>query len=425
MLRRFPYVLGVVWLSVLFLLPLPLIQTLAQGLPSIYANEALAIQAGSIAYVWMLAAIYLATRPRWLDRLIGLPSVYMIHGILSLFAIVLAFLHKLGSPSAGWIEITGDWALYLLIALMVYSLVFMAGWLTSRVPPLARVKRWLEGLFKHEFSVWLHRLNLVATALVFIHVQLISYVTAIHPYMWLFDGYTALVAAAYVWAKVHEAYFSPRGQLAAVRELAPNFYEFTVRLRRGRRVRIAAGDYVFVSFPGIAGLRELHPFSVVNHVTGDYVVLAIRGDGDFTRAVQRVALGSGVRLTAGFGFFHTVIADHGRDRLVLVAGGSGVVPMIAVAQTYADRPVTLYYSAHSRADMIYVRELEDLARRRPNLSVFCREGRFDVDAVAGAEADAEAVYLLSGPSALGKAWKRALLAAGVHDDHLYYEAFTW
>ncbi|WP_225352150.1 hypothetical protein [Secundilactobacillus similis] len=81
---------GLVWAIILFVLPLPLIQTLANGLPAIYNQEALAIQVGSIAYVWFLASIYLSTRPKWLDRLIGLPSIYFIHGMLSIFAIGLA-----------------------------------------------------------------------------------------------------------------------------------------------------------------------------------------------------------------------------------------------------------------------------------------------------------------------------------------------
>lgn len=192
MLKRLPYLQGLTWLIVLFVVPLPLIQALALGLPSIYASDALAIQWGSIAYVWFLVAIYLSTRPKWLDRLIGLPSVYFIHGVLSLLAIGLAFLHKEGTHSFGLIRQTGDWAFDLFLGLMVYSLVFMAGWLTSRFGVLRWIKRQLERLFHHELSVWLHRLNLVAVALVFIHVQLISYMTAIPSYIWLFNGYTAV-----------------------------------------------------------------------------------------------------------------------------------------------------------------------------------------------------------------------------------------
>jgi hypothetical protein len=99
---------------------------------------------GVIAYVWMLLAIYIGTKPKWIDRLIGLPMAYMIHGILSLVAIILAFLHKEGSPSAGLIKLTGDYAFYLFVALAIYSLVFMAGWLTSRIRILEVIKKILR-----------------------------------------------------------------------------------------------------------------------------------------------------------------------------------------------------------------------------------------------------------------------------------------
>lgn len=108
MFKKHDYTLGVLWAAAIFILPLPFIQTLEAGLPAIYYPQKLPIIAGTIAYVWLLLAIYLSTRPRRLDRLIGLPKVYMIHGIMSLGAILLAWLHMQGSPSAGLIKQTGN-----------------------------------------------------------------------------------------------------------------------------------------------------------------------------------------------------------------------------------------------------------------------------------------------------------------------------
>ena len=154
MFKKHDYTLGVLWAAAIFILPLPFIQTLEAGLPAIYYPQKLPIIAGTIAYVWLLLAIYLSTRPRWLDRLIGLPKVYMIHGIMSLGAILLAWLHMQGSPSAGLIKQTGNITFYLFFGLAVYSMVFMAGWLTKRVPFLAKSKQVLEEkIFKHELSI--------------------------------------------------------------------------------------------------------------------------------------------------------------------------------------------------------------------------------------------------------------------------------
>lgn len=421
LLKRFPHILFLAWVVILFILPLPLELTLTTGLGS----AALAIQAGSIAYVWFLAAIYLATRPHWLDRLIGLPSIYMVHGCLSIFAIALAFVHKTSTHSGGMIKTTGDVALYIFIALMLYSLVFMASWLTSRIPPLNHLKHLLETTFKHEFSVWLHRLNLIAVILVFIHVQLIGYITAIHPYMWWFDGYTALVALAYLYAKLRDTWWLSRAKLVDKRELAPNFFEFTFQLTSRHKITVKPGDYVFINFPDYPQLRELHPFSVVNAVTDNELVLAIRGDGDFTQTIQGLPLKALAHLTGGFGRFDTMISTHPEKTLVFVAGGSGVVPMLALVQAYPQLPITLYYSAHRPTDLIYVPQLRALAAKQPTLTLHIQVGRFDVDSTVQTVTTSPALYLLSGPSQMGHAWQQALSAAGISHEDVYYEEFSW
>jgi predicted ferric reductase len=72
----------------------PIYLHFGQGLPTLYTDQAPAFMFGVIAYVWMLWLLFFGTKPKWIDRLIGLPMAYMIHGILSLVAIILAFLHK-------------------------------------------------------------------------------------------------------------------------------------------------------------------------------------------------------------------------------------------------------------------------------------------------------------------------------------------
>ncbi len=300
MIKRHNFALGITWLFILFVIPLPLIQTLAAGLPVIYSSEFQAIYYGTIAYSWMLAAIYLATKPKWLDRLIGLPDMFMIHGIISIAAIAMAYLHKTGTTSQGWIKTTGDWAFDLFLGLMIYSLIFMAGWLTSRLPFLETIKHFLEKIFRHELSVWIHRLNLIATALVFIHVLLINYITAIKPFMIWFLGYSGFVFIAYVWSKIHNEVGDTTGILQESRSLADNVIELTIGFQDHKKMNIKAGDYIFLSFPNIPGLKEPHPFSIANPPTDkNQLVLAIRGDGDFTSKLPKVPEKSKVKIMGG------------------------------------------------------------------------------------------------------------------------------
>lgn len=227
MLRKLRIPLTLTWLTVMFVIPMPLLVLLTNGLSPLYADSALAIQSGMIAYCWMLTAVILSTRPHWLDRLIGLPNIYMIHGILSLGAILLAALHRNALPSSGIIALTGNAAFWIFISMAVWSMVFMAGWLTTRVPLLARVKNAVERVFKHEFSVWLHRLNLVAVTLIFIHVQLIPIVNTIRPFMIAFDAFSALAAVLYIRAKLVQRFGAHRGKVEAFHTIAPGSWKST------------------------------------------------------------------------------------------------------------------------------------------------------------------------------------------------------
>lgn len=427
MMKHHNYALGLTWTIILFVVPLPLIQTLAAGLPLAYSDEFQAIYFGAIAYAWMLAAIYLSTRPKWLDRLIGLPDMYLIHGVISIAAIFLAYLHQNQTQSVGWIKTTGDWAYWLLLGLLGYSLLFMAGWLTSRIPVIKRIKAWLEPIFRHEVSVWIHRLNLVATVLVFIHVILINYVTAIKPFMIWFYLYSILTLTTYVWSKYRDSMLSPRATLIENTEIAENVHE--LRLKLTTNLELLPGDFVFISFPTIEGLKELHPFSLVNSPTNNNAIqLAIRGDGDFTKALANIPEGTPVRVVGGYGRYQQFLNERPEfTNVVIIAGGVGIVPLLSMMEANANRVISLFYTAHRAEDLLYPEKIMDW-RRRGKFQAYQQVGRFvDSEVLRRLPKDFQtnSLFLIGGPSSMMRHWKRVFKKYGVPAGHLYAEEFNW
>ena len=62
--------------------------------------------------------------------MIGLPSTYMMHGILGILALVAATLHRFTAISYhAIIKDTGNIAWYLEIFLIVYAIIFLSPWL--------------------------------------------------------------------------------------------------------------------------------------------------------------------------------------------------------------------------------------------------------------------------------------------------------
>ena len=131
-MKRITSNIALAWAVVLFIIPLPFLAALVAGFPALYSDALFGAELGVVAYTWMLAAVYLACRPRWVDRTVGLPHMYMIHGVLAILAIILAFLHQSLLPGAGaLIGLTGHAGLYLFMAVAAWSLVFMASCLTA------------------------------------------------------------------------------------------------------------------------------------------------------------------------------------------------------------------------------------------------------------------------------------------------------
>lgn len=427
MVKSHNYALGLTWAIILFVIPLPMIQTLAVGLPAAYADEFQAIYFGAIAYAWMLVAIYLSTRPKWLDRLIGLPNIYLIHGMMSIAAVFLAYLHQSQTESMGWIKTTGDWAYWLLLSLLGYSLIFMAGWLSSRVKIVQLVKSWLAPLFKHEVSIWIHRLNLVATVLVFIHVILINYVVAIKPFMFWFYLYSGLTLVSYIWSKYQNWVRNSNASLTNNVGIADNVRE--LELQPSSKISALPGDYIFVSFPTIKGLSELHPFSLVNSPTdSSKLILAIRGDGDFTRSLDQVQPGTPAKVTGGYGRYQPFLTEHsGYQNMVIIAGGIGVVPLLSIIDSHPDDNIQLFYTAHRQSDLLYPEKLADW-QKRPTFRLFQQVGRFqDAEVVRQLPKDGQdnTIFLLGGPSKMTRHWRRVLLRNGASSGQIYAEEFDW
>jgi ferredoxin-NADP reductase len=86
---------------------------------------------------------------------------------------------------------------------------------------------------------------------------------------------------------------------------------------------------------------------------------------------ERAAVGLEVEASGPFGRFCLDEARH--RRVVLIAGGSGITPMMSMLRYIDDRclgtPVLLLYCVRTRNDVMFQDELRHLSRRLPNLRV--------------------------------------------------------
>jgi ferredoxin-NADP reductase/DMSO/TMAO reductase YedYZ heme-binding membrane subunit len=148
--------------------------------------------------------------------------------------------------------------------------------------------------------------------------------------------------------------------------------------------------------------------------------------------------GMRVKVAAPAGKF--LFAGHEADRVVLVAGGIGITPMMSVVRSLTDRgwkgPMYLLFSVKKVKDVVFERELAYLQPRFPNLHVLVTvtsdpdtawsgaRGQITRDVVEQFVPDLKrGPVMLCGPDAMMTAMRKLFVAIGVPDAEIHQEAF--
>jgi predicted ferric reductase len=301
---------------------------------------------GALANTAMRAAIYLAIRPQWLERLLGgLDKNYRLHKWLGIAALVVSAVHW------GWAQIP-KWLVDL-------------GWLQ---PPARRG----AGQIQEGLIGWLHQQRGFAEdigewAFYLAALLIILALLKQFPYRWFFKthrwlGLVYLVLIAHSVMLMPPAYWSSvLGATMALLLAAGSFAAGVSLLRRvGRRHQVVghieeltyhadnrvlqvhimldgawpghtAGQFAFVTFDETEGP---HPFSLSSAWQNDgQLSFSIKGIGDYTRTLpQTLQSGDAVTIEGPYGCFDF----RGRaPAQIWIAGGIGIAPFIGQLQALA------------------------------------------------------------------------------------------
>lgn len=411
--------------AVLFPMPLMLVYEAVATEP---VNLMQLVQFALIAYCWWLLAILLSVRPRWLDRLVGLPQVYRLHGVLGIGALVLAFVHDQNSyTSNGLAETLGDWGLYGAITTLCLAVFFLSGWLVDRSGTLLRARRFLERVvFRHQLSIWLHRLNLVVVLLIWLHVHVLARMNQYAGFMILFDLYTVAVLAVYAWKKWVAPSTHLQGTVVGNEARGASTRRLSIELDRADPA-VRPGDFFFLGLEGTAAVgRERHPFSATDDDQGT-ITFTIRQHGDWTNRLGDVAVGTRARLEGPFGRFDAEVAAHDPEApLVLLGMGAGVAPLLSLAAAHhRDRRIHLLWSVRTPDDLYYRDQLTQYeAASDGRMQVTTSVGRFRREDLEQELTDEElrtGAFFIVGSSPAVLANQRLLRRMGVSRRRIHQE----
>lgn len=405
-------------------------------------RRAIVLLSGILALWWMSAGMLLAGRPGWLEqRLGGLDKLYRLHRDIGIGAGLLVFGHwmsewlpknlaKLGwlpervrghrGPKAWWVDLAkdvGEWAGYILLALVVIALI-------RRIP-----YRWFRLAHK--------AFGLVFAAGVFHGLLMLPRDFWQQPLGWL--------TAALAGAGLIPAFLSLTNRIArqrkyparieSIRQHADRVVEITCRPDAGWPGH-RAGQFLFADFgqPG----EGAHPFTIASawHPRQGTLMLAIKALGDFTAKLPAL-LKPGQELLlegpyGGFDFAAKQQVDRGTRpaHQVWVAGGIGVTPFLAELEqrtqaASAAGEADFFYCTPERGD--YPDRLEALCRSagvRLHRRLTAHEGLLPAADIQACLQPGSSVWFC-GPAAWGKALARTLAEHGLPPAAFHREAFEF
>jgi ferredoxin-NADP reductase len=137
-----------------------------------------------------------------------------------------------------------------------------------------------------------------------------------------------------------------------------------------------AGQHVDVRLTAEDGYQAQRSYSIASEPEDKQLALVVERleDGEVSPYLtDELRVGDRLELRGPIGGWFTWEAKEGGP-LLLVAGGSGIAPLMAMirhrAAAQSDAPTRLLYSSRSREDTIYAGELDRLAAENGALEVF-------------------------------------------------------
>ncbi|QNS02300.1 ferredoxin reductase family protein [Streptomyces xanthii] len=393
-------------------------------------------------------------------RITGLLCGYMCALLVALMARVPWLETGVGSDrSARWHASAGRWTIGLLLAHIVFiTLGYAAQAHTGPLPQLATIVLDLPDMLKAtaggvillavgytsvravrrrlRYETWyhLHLLTYAAVFLAFSHqlstgADFVASPGARAAWYTLYIGVACLV----IWFRVLTPVrlnLRHRIRVDAVVPEAPGVSSVWLRGHHLEDIGAQPGQFLRWRFLAPGMWLASHPYSLSAVPRGDLMRITVKALGDHSGAVA--GLRPGTRVWAEGPYGALTAGRRSRDKVLLIAGGTGITPLRTLFETLPARPgdLTLLYRARTPDELALRGELEAIAARRQARLVYALntpEGRrapITADGLRALLPDIERhdVYLC-GPPGLAQAAYDALRTAGVPASRIHHESF--
>jgi predicted ferric reductase len=322
------------------------------------------------AYLCLVQVLLMARLP-WFERAVGFDRLTAWHRALGTNTVLLLVLHVLAviqgyAMAARSNAASTFWHVLFHYPAMLKALVGFA--LLGLVAVVSA--RTMRSRFSYETWYLIHLSTYLAVVLAFFHQISAGADFVGHRFnrlLWI-AFYVAVFGAiaAYRVVQPVRAWFVHRMVVDRVVVEGPGVVSIWVKGRRLDELGAQAGHFLLWRFVAPGHMFSAHPYSLSATPRGRHLRITVKAAGDHSGALDRLRHGTPVLAEGPFGHFTSDRREL--PRTLLIAGGSGIGPIRALAEEFlaTTRPpagsVVLLYRASVAADLVLRHELDAMAK---------------------------------------------------------------
>ena len=203
-------------------------------------------------------------------------------------------------------------------------------------------------------------------------------------------------------------------RISKITDETPLVKSFRAELPKNISIDFYPGQFFMVSFAEDAEIKTARAYSIASSpLNKSYLEIALDKVGPFTTKLFSMKEGDLLKFKGPYGKFY--FNEEMKNNLVLVAGGTGITPLIGIVRYCNDKKlnnkIRFLYSVRTPSDIIYKEDLEKIknennnfdyvvtiTRQEVNDSWKGRKGRVDLNLLKENIEDVEnSIYYLCGP----------------------------
>jgi len=238
-----------------------------------------------------------------------------------------------------------------------------------------------------------------------------------------------LALVVYIYRSIFHGNFHKYRQykVGKVSKYSAGVYDLVLQPATNDKLDFKPGQFAFIKLEAGGVLGQSHPFSMSSAPSDEQLRFSIKDLGEYTKLLADIEVGTNAKVDGPYGTFSNTIVSNKRQ--IWIAGGIGVSPFLSMARALDEgQNVELYYSTKTAEEAVYLRELQDLASKKPNLKVIPfytdKSGFLTADYIFEHSKNLDgANFMICGPQPLMQALRAQLKAHGVAKKHINTEEF--